>query len=344
MNHITFIQENEMKTILAKAGSRAQDNDAFQMIEQDLPQVGETDLRVRVGAVGMNPVDTKVRQRSDTDLVLGWDAWGIVEECGGAVTGFKKGDAVYYAGDITRAGTNSEYHLVDYRIAAPAPKTLSPADAAAIPLTAITAWEALFDRMGFVPEAGANAGKSLLIIGGAGGVGSMAIQLAAWAGFTVFATASRPETAGWCRQLGAGTILNHRNDLHEELTASGTETVDAIFCTTQLEHHWAAMAQCIRPQGRACFIDDPENALDITLFKAKSVSLSWEFMYTRSMFATPDMAEQGALLSTVAGLLDQGTLVTTRRETFTGLTVENIQAMHIRQESGAMVGKQVLVL
>ncbi len=333
-----------MKAIVAKSGSDAQDTGAFTLTEQPTPEPGTQDLLIRVIAIGMNPVDTKVRQRSEKDVVLGWDAYGIVEKTGDGVTGFKAGDKVFYAGDITRPGCNSEYHLVDQRIAALAPKKLSPEDAAAMPLTSITAWEGLFERLGFVPEAGANSGKSILIIGGAGGVGSIAIQLAHWAGLKVFATASRKETVDWCKNLGADIILNHRNNLHEELKATGTDSVDAIFCTTQMERHWTAMAECIRPQGGIVLIDDPVDAVDITIFKFKSVAISWEFMYTRSMFETDDISAQGKLLATVAGLLDAGTLVTTRQKTLTGLTPENIQAMHIKQESGTMMGKQVLVL
>jgi zinc-binding alcohol dehydrogenase family protein len=333
-----------MKTIVAKGGSHAQDDGAFRLAEQPVPEPGPQDLLVRVVAIGMNPVDTKIRRRGENDGVLGWDACGIVEKIGDDVTGFTVGDRVYYAGAITRPGCNSEYHLVDRRIAAPAPKKLSDEDAAAMPLTSITAWEALFERLDFVPEAGANAGKSLLIIGGAGGVGSIAIQLARWAGLKVFATASRAQTVQWCRELGADTVLNHRNSLYQELTSAGTDSVDTIFCTTQMEKHWEAMAQCVRPQGRIVLIDDPVNAVDVTVFKLKSVSICWEFMYTRSMFETDDMSAQGKLLSTVADLLDAGTLVTTRRNTLTGLTPENIRAMHLKQESGTMMGKQVLVL
>lgn len=333
-----------MKAIVAKSGSDAQDADAFTLQEQPLPEPGSQDLLVHVVAIGMNPVDTKVRKMFENDAVLGWDAFGIVEKIGDSVTGFKAGDKVYYAGDITRQGTNSEYHLVDHRIAALAPTKLLPEDAAAMPLTSITAWEGLFDRLGFIPKAGANSGKSILIIGGAGGVGSIAIQLAKWAGLNVFATASRPDTVDWCRNLGATAIINHRNNLYEELKATGTDSVDTIFCTTQMESHWKAMAECIRPQGRIVFIDDPVEAVDITIFKFKSVTISWEFMYTRSMFQTDDMAAQGKLLAAIAGLLDAGTLVTTRQKTFTGLTPENIQAMHVKQESGTMMGKQVLVL
>jgi zinc-binding alcohol dehydrogenase family protein len=336
--------EKQMKAIVATSGSQAQAPGAFVLHEQPMPEPGPQDLLVRVTAIGMNPVDTKVRQRSENDGVLGWDAYGIVEKTGEGVTGFKAGDKVFYAGDITRPGCNSEYHLVDQRIAALAPENLSPEDAAAMPLTSITAWEGLFERLGFAPEAGANGGKSILIIGGPGGVGSVTIQLAHWAGLNVFATASRPETVEWCKTLGADTVLNHRYNLYEELKAAGSESVDAIFCTTHMETHWKAMAECIRPQGRIVLIDDPVDSVDITAFKFKSVSISWEFMYTRSMFETDDMSAQGNLLSIVAGLLDEGTLVTTRQKTLTGLTPENIQAMHIKQESGTMMGKQVLVL
>jgi NADPH:quinone reductase len=339
-----LIMRKHMKIVVAKSGSQAQDAGAFLLREQPVPEAGTQDLLVRVIAIGMNPVDTKVRTRSKEDRVLGWDACGIVENTGKGVSGFKTGDRVFYAGDLTRPGCNSEYHLVDQRIAALAPDRLSPEDAAAMPLTSITAWEGLFDRLGFVPKANANFDKRLLVIGGAGGVGSVAIQLARWAGLKVFATASRPETVNWCKNLDADFILNHRKNLFEELKATRIDSVDAIFCTTQMERHWQAMAECIRPQGHILLIDDPAGPLDITVFKRKSVTLSWEFMYTRSMFQTDDMSEQGKLLSTVAGLLDEGALVTTRQKTLTGLTPRNIQTMHITQESGTMMGKQVLVL
>lgn len=333
-----------MKTIVAKSGSKAQDSDGFSLKEQEIPDPGPQDILVRVIAIGMNPVDTKVRIRTPEDRVLGWDACGIVEKTGSGVAGFKQGDRVYYAGDLTRPGTNSEYHLVDYRIVALAPRTLSPEDAAAMPLTSITAWEGLFDRLGFIPVKDGNNGKSVLIIGGAGGVGSIAIQLARWAGLTVYATASRPDTVAWCKRMGADTVLNHRNNLAAELKAAGVDNVDAIYCTTQMEQHWQAMAECIRPQGKIVLIDDPAGPVDLTVFKFKSVAIMWEFMYTRSMFATDDIAEQGKLLAAVASLLDDGTLVSTRQKTVHGLTPENIQEMHIAQESGTMMGKQVLVL
>ena len=333
-----------MKVIKAKSGSGASDTDAFRLEEQPVPELGGKDLLVKVVAIGMNPVDAKVRVRFEGDRILGWDAYGVVEKVGDAVAGFGVGDNVFYAGDITKPGCNSEYQLIDYRIAAKAPEKLSPEDSVAIPLTSITAWEGLFDRLGFIAEENANAGKSILIIGGAGGVGSVAIQLAKWAGLKVFATASRPETIEWCQKMGAYVVLNHRNDLAEELKRAAKRCVQAIFCTTQMEQHWTAMAECIAPQGKIVFIDDPSGPLDFSLFKLKSVQLSWEFMYTRSMFETDDIAEQGKLLTQVAQLLDDGKLVSTRQKSYQGLTPENIQTMHIEQETGRMIGKQVLVI
>jgi zinc-binding alcohol dehydrogenase family protein len=336
--------EGNMKTILAKAGSEAKDEGAFYEKMQLIPEPEPHDLLIRVKAIGMNPVDTKVRQNSDTDAVLGWDVCGVIEKMGSEVTKFQPGDRVFYAGAIHRPGCNSEYHLVDYRLAALAPDKFSPGDVAAMPLTSITAWEALFERLGFIPKAHANSNKTLLIVGGAGGVGSMAIQLAHWAGLHVLSTASRPETIAWCKKLGAENTLNHKNDLYTELKKTGYESVDAIFCTTQLESHWKTMAECIRPQGRIVLISDPALPLDITIFKSKSVSISWEFMFTRSLFETDDMAEQGKLLATIAKLMETGILISTRQKTLIGLSPENIQTMHILQESETMMGKQVLIL
>ena len=336
--------ENIMKAIMAKSGSGADDNETFYMVDLPMPVPGAEDLLVKVIAIGMNPVDSKVRMRPGDDKVLGWDVYGVIEQTGNEVTGFQTGEKVFYAGDLTRPGCNSEYHLVNYKITSYAPEKLIPEDSAAMPLTSITAWEGLFERLGFTAEANANSGKSILIIGGAGGVGSVAIQLAHWAGIKVYATASRPETIDWCNKLGADKILNHRNDLFKELKSAGTDSVDAIFCTTHMEKHWKAMSECIRPQGRIVLIDDPSSLVDVTAFKMKSVAICWEFIYTRSMFKTEDMSQQGKLLKTVAKLLDNGTVISTRQKTLKGLTPENFQEMHSRQESGKMIGKQVLVL
>ena len=333
-----------MKAIITKGGQLAAAKDTFSLRDVPTPAPEAHDLLVRITALGMNPVDTKVRMRKEGDLILGWDACGIIEQTGNAVSHFSKGDRVFYSGDVTRSGTNCEFHLVDERIVAKAPTTLDDADAAAMPLTSITAWEILFDRLRFIPQKNANAGQSILIIGGAGGVGSIAIQLANWAGLTVYATASREESAKWCRTLGAKNVINHHTSLSQELSAIGVPHVDAILCTTHLEQHWRPMAECIRPQGKVAFIDDPLTPLDITVFKTKSVSLHWELMFTRSMFQTEDMPEQGRILHRIATLLEEDFLTSTRSETLYGLTAENIQKMHLKQESASMKGKQVLLL
>ncbi|WP_243438289.1 zinc-binding alcohol dehydrogenase family protein [Fundidesulfovibrio soli] len=334
-----------MKAILAAGGSKAADPNAFREAELEAPRAAGRDLLVKVEAVSVNPVDTKIRVRTPvgTDVVLGWDACGVVEAVGPDVRAFAKGDRVYYAGAVNRPGTNAEYHLVDERIVGRAPRSASVAQAAAMPLTTITAFEALFDRLGFVPAQGANAGRSVLIVGGAGGVGSMAIQLARWAGMTVVATASRPDTVDWCKELGADVVVDHRQPLAEAVRAQGFPEVNAIFCTTHMEKHWNQMAEIIRPQGPVALIDDPSGPLDITVFKRKCASIHWEFMFARPLFETPDMGRQGEILEEVAGLVDAGVLRSTLRETLDGLTAANVQAAHVRQESATMIGKQVIV-
>lgn len=259
------------------------DESSLQDVELAKPEATGRDLLIAVKAISVNPVDTKVRAPKEgietTPRVLGWDAAGTVVSVGEAVTQFEVGDDVYYAGDITRPGTNSEFHLVDERIVGRKPKTLNFAEAAALPLTSITAWEALFDRLK-ISSIGEDAGKSLLIIGGAGGVGSIAIQLAKQvAKLTVIATASRPETITWCQELGADKIVNHREDLAQQV-----EQADYILCLNSTDMHWLAMTKIIRPQGMICTIVENENFLDMSPLKSKSAGFVWEFMFTRTMY------------------------------------------------------------
>jgi len=300
---------------------------------------------VRIAAVSVNPVDTKVHARMAVgeEKILGYDACGVVEAVGSSVTNFAPGQRVYYAGDVTRPGCDAEYHLVDARIAALAPTTLDDAAAAAMPLTSLTAYEALFVRLGFIAKRGANAGRDVLIIGGAGGVGSMAIQLAHWSGVRVLATASRPESAAWCHAHGAEVVLDHGRDMPAQLAQASLADVGAIFCTTHLEAHWQAMARLIRPQGAVCLIDDPAGPLDLTVFKSKSASIHWEFMFTRSMYQTPDVAEQGHILARLAGLFETEIIRPTLARQSTGLDPAVFAAAHVTQRSGRMVGKQVIV-
>jgi zinc-binding alcohol dehydrogenase family protein len=274
--------------------------------------------------------------------VLGWDAAGVVEAVGPDATLFKPGDAVYYAGSITRQGANSEFHLVDERIVGAKPKSLDFTHAAALPLTTITAWEALFERLGVSP-AGADEGKSVLIIGGAGGVGSIGIQLAKKvAKLNVIATASRPESAKWATELGADHIVNHFDDLPKQLKAAGFAQVDYVLIFNDTDKHFPAAAEVIKPQGGICSIVENSGPLDIGLLKAKSAAFHWEFMFTRSMFGTPDMIEQHKLLSEVARLIDAGTLTTTLGRDLGRIDAANLREAHRLLEEGRAIGKLVL--
>ena len=312
-------------------------------IEKPVPK--GRDLLVQVKAISVNPVDTKVRMRAapkegEPAKILGYDATGVVAAVGEGATLFRPGDEVWYAGSIIRPGTNSEFHLVDERIVGRKPKSLGFAEAAALPLTSITAWEILFDRFG-IAQGGAE-GKSLLIIGGAGGVGSIAIQLArTLTKLTVIATASRPETQKWCRELGAHHVIDHRKPMAEQLKAAGFKFVDYIFGVTESGQHFDTIAEVIAPQGKFGLIDDPKT-LDTIKFKGKSASVHWEAMFTRSTFQTPDMIEQHKLLNEVAALVDKGTVRTTVAENLGTINAANLRRAHAIVESGRMRGKVVL--
>lgn len=306
------------------------------------PAVGPRDLLVRVAAVSVNPVDVKVRMRAEPaegHTVLGFDAVGVVEAIGSDVTLFSVGDEVFYAGDITRPGSNAELQAVDERIVGRKPSSLSVAEAAALPLTGITAWEILFES--FRLKEGEGAGKVLLIIGAAGGVGSMLMQLAkAVTGLTVVATASRKETTDWCRKLGADHIIDHSQALKPQLDALGL-TVDYVAALTASDQHLPAIVDLIRPRGQIAMIDDPVG-LDFTIMKKKALSLHWELMFTRSMFGTDDMVAQHELLNRIADLVDSGRLQTTMTSVTGEMTAANMRLAHASQESGRTIGKTVL--
>lgn len=317
---------------------------ALQDLELPTPQAGARDLLVRVKAISVNPVDTKVRANTapaeGQRKVLGWDAVGTVEAVGSAVTQFQPGDRVYYAGSITRPGANSELHLVDERIAALAPATLTDAQAAALPLTTITAYELLFDRLKVAK--GGGAGQTLLVIGGAGGVGSILIQLARQlTQLRVIATASRPETREWCLALGAHVVIDHSKPLAAELKAAGIGEVDMVASLTQTEQHYAQIIESLKPQGQLAVIDDMK-VFDAMPLKTKCISLHWEMMFARSRFTTPDIAEQGALLAEVAALVDAGRIRTTANASFGTINAANLKKAHALIESGKAQGKVVL--
>jgi zinc-binding alcohol dehydrogenase family protein len=318
--------------------------ESLQDIELPAPVAGARDLLVRVKAVSVNPVDTKVRKNAAPEAgqakVLGWDAVGTVEAIGAGVKNFKVGDRVYYAGSIIRPGANAELHAVDERIAALAPKSLDDAQAAALPLTTITAYELLFDRLQ-VPKDGGE-GQTLLITGGAGGVGSILIQLARQlTRLRIIATASRAETREWCLALGAHTVIDHSKPLAAELKAAGIGEVDMVASLTQTEQHYAQIIESLKPQGQIAVIDDMKH-LDAMPLKTKCLSLHWEMMFARSRFETPDMAEQGKLLAEVAALVDAGRIRTTANASFGTINAANLQRAHALIESGKAQGKVVL--
>jgi len=314
-------------------------------IEVDKPAPRDRDILVQVKAISVNPVDTKVRKRAapkdgEPPKILGYDATGVVAAIGPDVTLFRPGDAVWYAGSIIRQGTNSEFHLVDERIVGAKPNSLDFAAAAALPLTSITAWEVLFDRLGLAK--GGGEGQSLLIIGGGGGVGSIAIQLArTLTKLTVIATASRPETQAWCRQLGAHYVVDHSKPMVEQIRGLGPRFVDYVFGVTESGDHFDTVVEVIAPHGKFALIDDPKT-LDTIKFKGKSASVHWEAMFTRSTFQTPDMIEQHKLLSEVAAMVNKGTIRTTVAENLGTINAANLRRAHAMIESGRTRGKIVL--
>ncbi len=322
-------------------------SDANALMDLDLPRPvpAGRDLLVEIKAIAVNPVDTKVRKsrpaQNGQPVVLGYDAAGIVAEVGPGVSEYAVGDEVYYAGDITRAGTNSEYHLVDERIVGRKPKSLGFSEAAALPLTAVTAWEALFDRLKVKDPVPSGAG-TLLIIGGSGGVGSIAVQLARQlTGMTVIATASRPESRAWVKELGAHHVLDHSRPMAAQIQALGLDAPGYVFSTTHTDQHLPDIAELIAPQGRFLLIDDPAE-FSIMPFKTKAVSIHWELMFTRSMFQTPDIDEQRKLLNEVASLVDAGRIRTTLSETIEPITAANLRLAHEKIESNKTIGKIVL--
>jgi NADPH2:quinone reductase len=339
-------EEMPMKAVALTRYLPIDDADSLVDVELPKPMPHGHDLLVRVEAVSVNPVDTKVRAPKThietQPKVLGYDAAGIVEGVGTDAALFKPGDAVFYSGDSTRSGSNAEYQLVDERIVGRKPETLDFAQAAALPLTSITAWELLFHRMRFDPDGG-DAGKSLLIIAGAGGVGSIAIQLARHAGLTTIATASRPETIDWVRRMGAQHVIDHRQPLAPQLATLGFDHVDAIVNLADTDRYWTVMSELIAPQGHIGLIVEPKGPLAIgDLYKAKCIGIHWETMFGRARFKTADMIEQHRLLDRVAALIDAGEIRTTHIETIGKINAANLRAAHARLESGTMIGKLAL--
>jgi NADPH2:quinone reductase len=320
-------------------------DEALLDLEVTKPTPAGRDLLVKIEAVSVNPVDTKVRMRAagkeGSPKILGYDGAGTVAATGPECRLFKPGDKVFYAGSNIRQGTNQEFHLVDERIVGTMPRSLSFVQAAALPLTSITAWEMLFDRLAIRIGKPADAG-AILIVGGAGGVGSIAIQLARrLTGLTVVTTASRPQTRQWCLDLGAHHVIDHRQSMVEQMAALGIKQAEYIFGVTNSEDHLAQIAEIVAPQGKFGLIDNPTK-LDAVIFKNKAVSIHWESMFTRSLYQTPDMIGQHDLLCEVARLVDDGLIRTTLGETLGRIDAANLRKAHALVESGRARGKVVL--
>ncbi len=335
----------KMKAIGFTGGCALNDKDAFVEFEQEIPEAKGNDILVEIKAISINPLDAKVRGRlvdkTPEPSVLGWDASGIVKAIGERVSFFNVGDEVYYSGSVLRSGTNATHQLVDERLVGLKPKTLSFEEAAALPLTAITAWESLFDRLRINPDS--DQGKSIFIIGGAGGVGSIAIQLAKKiANLKVVATASREESKQWCLDLGADVVLNHNEDLLEQYKKEGLTQPHYILCLNSSDQHFYNMADIILPQGTICCIVDFLKPVNFNVLKSKSVGLVWEFMMTRSMFDTDDMVQQHQLLDIFSSIVDEGAVKSTLKNMLGNLTIDNLVKAHALIEQGNTIGKVVL--
>ena len=332
-----------MKAVGFRQGGPLEREDSLIDIEVADPSPGPRDLLVRVHAVSVNPVDTKVRggaKPGEEPMVLGYDAAGVVDAIGSDVTLFAPGDEVFYAGTIKRPGTNSELHVVDERIVGPKPRSFDFAQAAALPLTGLTAWELLFDRLR-VPRGGGE-GQTILIVNGAGGVGSMLVQFARQlTKLRVIATASRPETIAWVKQMGAHDVIDHRKPLNEGLAAIGVKAVNFVASLAASEQHLAAFARIIAPQGSLAVIDDVKS-FDIVALRQKSITVAWEGVFTRSIYETPDMIEQHRILSEIARLADEGVLQGTMTRDLGPMSAATLKAAHELVETGASIGKIVL--
>lgn len=344
------MQNQKIKAIGYKDNFAIDNEQALQDITLEKPTATGHDILVEVKAISVNPVDYKIRQsRPAPDgeyAVIGWDAAGIVTAVGDEVSLFSVGDKVYYAGDLTRSGSNAEYQLVDERIVGHMPSSLSFAEAAALPLTTITAWEMLFERLQ-IPVSDSSSGESandvsVLVIGAAGGVGSILTQLLKTrTSATIIGTASRDESVQWLKDLGADHVINHRNPLFDELQQTGINEVDYVISLNNTDEHYEEIIKCLKPQGKLGLIDDPKS-LDANALKTKCLSLHWEFMFTRSMFHTPDMLEQHRLLNDVAKLIDAGDIKTTVAHNLGIITAEHVRHAHQMLENQQAHGKIVL--
>ncbi|WP_318765786.1 zinc-binding alcohol dehydrogenase family protein [Lactiplantibacillus carotarum] len=335
----------QAKAVGLYQGLPIDDPESLQDVTIDVNDPVGRDVLIEVIATSVNPIDTKQRQvqaATTVPRILGYDAVGKVVAVGDAVTSIMKDDLVYYAGAVGRAGSDAQYQLVDERLVALAPKTWTAAQSAGLPLTALTAWEALFEKLPFKPARQANLGQNLLIINGAGGVGSVAIQLAKWAGIQVITTAGKPETKAWCQQLGADLVLDYHQDLNAQLTAVGIDGVDHAFILHSTDRYLPVVAPLVRPLGTIVAVVTNQQPLPMALLKDKSLNFAWEFMFTKAKYGLTTMATQGMILARVAALADAGVLQPTTKRVIKGINAANLRTAHAVVETGQMLGKVVL--
>lgn len=334
--------KSRMKSIEAYYNSNTRSQD-FRVVDREMQPLGERDIRVSVKAIAANPVDYKVastvKDASSEPKVLGWDASGVVTEVGSKVEHYKVGDEVFYSGAVGRPGSNAESEVIDERIVGIKPKSLTHKEAAAIPLTAVTAWEAIFDQLKFPRE----GGKSVLILGAAGGMGSIAIQLLrTLTQAIVIGTASRFETQRWARELGADFVIDHRKDITAQLKEIGHPEVDYILCFNDTDMYFPKFAEWLKPFGKVTSIVETKDPVNLGPLKSKSITFSWEFMFTRSTYQTPDMDEQGRILNEVSLLIDAKKIRTTLGLDLGEMSVSNIKKAHELLKSGKAIGKIVM--
>ncbi|MDK1732270.1 zinc-binding alcohol dehydrogenase family protein [Dellaglioa algida] len=336
---------NKMKAVAAFGKYPIEDVRVLKDVEIDKPVPQDHDILVKIAGISVNPIDFKTRmliESEDQSRILGFDAIGTVSEIGANVTNFVVGDKVFYLGVNNRSGSNEEYQLVDERLVGHAPKKIMTAEAVAIPLTGVTAWESLFEKLAFVPKKDANQGQSILIINGAGGVGSIAIQLAKWAGIKVITTASRPETIDWVKKMGADIVINHRKDLKKQLDELGIHEVDGILMLHSTELYFNVASELIKPRGIVMSIVATTAELPLSILKNKSNDFKWLTIFTKGIYHTADMASQGATLNQLAKLLDEGSIKSTMTKSVEGINADNLRAATKTVEGGAMIGKLVI--
>lgn len=335
----------EAKAVGLYQGLPLSDPKSLQDLTVKVPQPTGRDILVAVQAISVNPIDTKQRQvqaKTTTPRILGFDAVGQVLAVGERVTSVMTDDVVYYAGAVDRPGSDAQYQLVDERLVALAPKKWAATESAGLPLTALTAWEGLFEKLGWTPEKDANRGHSVLIINGAGGVGSIAIQLAKWAGLTVVTTAGRPETTTWVKHLGADIVLDYHDDLGTQLADAGMKQVDSALLLHSTDLYLPLVVPLMRPLSTIAAIVTNAKSLPMDLLKPKSLNFAWEFMFTKANYQVPEMATQGMMLARVAALADAGIIKPTTQRVLTGISAQTLKQAHEIVETGQMLGKLVL--